>query len=206
MSRILLVAALTPVLALASAAYAQAPAPAKKPAAAAPGPGLVLGGPQIAGVCLLSQEAMFGASKVGAAATARLQQLLQQAQQEVGVERTAIDNDVKAAQAQAATMKPADIEAKRQGFAARMQAWQDKATLRTREIEATRQKAQARIGVEAQSVIAEAYKAHKCGLLLNRSAVLGGNMGGDLTAEVVHGLDAKVTTITFERESLPPGK
>ena len=209
MSRSLLIAALTPILALAGAAQAQTPAAAKKPAApasAAANSSLSLGGPQIPGVCLLSQEAVFSVSKVGGAATTRLQQLLQQAQQEVGAERTAIDTDVKALQAQAGVLKPADVEGKREGLAARLQALQEKANLRNREVEATRQKALSRIAVDAQPVIAEVYKAHKCGLLINRSSVLGGNMGGDLTAEVVRGLDAKITTITFDRESLAPGK
>jgi hypothetical protein len=29
-------------------------------------------------------------------------------------------------------------------------------------------------------------------------------MAGDLTPAVVQGLDARITTITFEREALPP--
>ena len=55
----------------------------------------------------------------------------------------------------------------------------------------------------AQPVIANVYKSRGCGLLLDRNAVLGGNMSNDLTAAVVQGLDASVTTISFERENLP---
>ena len=55
-----------------------------------------------------------------------------------------------------------------------------------------------------QPILAPIYKAHGCGLLLNRNAVMGGNMDGDLTAEVVKALDAKITTMTFDREVLPP--
>ena len=52
-------------------------------------------------------------------------------------------------------------------------------------------------------LIAQVYKAHGCGLLVDRNSILGGNMSGDLTGDVVKTLDAKVTTITFERASLP---
>ena len=60
-----------------------------------------------------------------------------------------------------------------------------------------------RIAHEAQPVIATSYAAHHCGLLLDRTSVLGGNMGGDLTPDVVRGLDARITTITFELEPAP---
>ena len=77
MSRILL--ASLAVLASASA-LAQQPAPPATPAPA-------LGGPEIHGVCLLSQQVLFATSKVGQAATARLKELAQQAQAEVDADR-----------------------------------------------------------------------------------------------------------------------
>ena len=52
-------------------------------------------------------------------------------------------------------------------------------------------------------MIAQVYGAKRCGLLFDRGAALGGNFANDLTADVVRGLDAKVQTITFERERLP---
>jgi hypothetical protein len=51
--------------------------------------------------------------------------------------------------------------------------------------------------------VASAYASHHCGLLLNRDAVLGGNTTNDLTAEVVQGLDRKITTMSFNLEPLP---
>jgi hypothetical protein len=56
--------------------------------------------------------------------------------------------------------------------------------------------------VKGLGLIAQAYGAHGCGLLIDRNSVLGGNKSGDLTGAVVQGLDARITTITFERESL----
>ena len=72
-----------------------------------------------------------------------------------------------------------------------------------REIEATRGKALERIANQTQPIIAQVYGQKKCGLVLNRGTVLGGNFANDLTADVVRGLDATITTITFERERLP---
>jgi Skp family chaperone for outer membrane proteins len=189
MSRILLAA----LLALSAApALAQTAPPV-------PTVGPPLGGPQIPGVCLLSQAAVFANAKVGVAASTRLAQLTEQAQAEVAADRAPIEADAKAIDALPAG---ADKASKTQALSARLQALQTKANLRSREIEATRLKAQNRIAGEEQTVIALAYKTHKCGLLFDRNSVLGGNMGGDLTSDVVKALDARITTITFDRETL----
>ena len=86
-----------------------------------------------------------------------------------------------------------------------MQAFESQAGELTQRIQLTRGKAMERIGVQAQPIVAELYKSHHCGLLLNRDAVLSGNMTNDLTAGVVQGLDRKITTITFNLEPLPSG-
>jgi Skp family chaperone for outer membrane proteins len=190
MSRILLAALLA-----VSAAPALAQTPASVPASGPP-----LGGPQIPGVCLLSQAAVFANTKAGLAASARLQVLTNQAQTEVAADRSPIEAEAKVIDTLPAG---ADKTARTQALSVRLQALQTKANLRSREIEATRLKAQTRIAGEEQSVIAQEYRAHKCGLLFDRNAVLGGNMGGDLTPDVVKDLDVKMTTITFDREILP---
>jgi Skp family chaperone for outer membrane proteins len=162
-----------------------------------------LGGPAVPGVCLLSQQAVFANAKVGVAAAARLKALAQQAQAGVDAERGGIEADAKALQAQKASLKPDQFDERQKALADRVQALQAHVALRSREIEATREKALARIAEEARPVVNKAYADHHCGLLVDRNAVLGGNMAGDLTTAVVQGLDAKVTTITFERETLP---
>jgi Skp family chaperone for outer membrane proteins len=180
-------------LALSAPVMAQQPAPAAQP----------LGGPQVTGVCLLSQQAVMANAKVGVAATARLKQLTQQAQSEVGTARAPIEADAKALESQRASMKPADFQAKAQALQARLQTLQQTAQARGQQIELTRQKVLGQIANAAQPVIAQVYKAHGCGLLVDRNAVLGGNMGGDLTPAVVQGLDAKMTTISFDLAPLP---
>jgi Skp family chaperone for outer membrane proteins len=75
-----------------------------------------LGGPAIAGVCLISQPAVFSNSKAGQAASARLKQLSDQAQAEIDAERAPIEADAKAIDADA-KLKPADKAAKTDGGA-----------------------------------------------------------------------------------------
>jgi Skp family chaperone for outer membrane proteins len=196
MSRILLAVGLLALCAAPAMAQQAAPAPA-------PGP---LGGPLLPGVCLLSQPAVFANAQVGVAATQRLKQLSEQAQAEIEVDRKALEAENAALNAPGAKLKPADKAAKQASLTTRAQALQLKAALRSREIEATREKALTRIGAEEQAVVAQVYKAHGCGLVFDRNTVLGGNLGGDLTADVVRGLDARMTTITFDRETLPAAK
>lgn len=162
-----------------------------------------LGGPLVPGVCLLSIPAVDVNSKVGQAATARLQDLQRAAQTEVNSEKTALQSDDQALQAQKATLKPADYDAKARALRTRLAALEQKANLRSRQWEATRQKAIQRIHSEMEEVIAPVYRAHSCGLLVDRNSVLGGNMGNDLTKGVVEALDARITTISFDLEPPP---
>jgi len=185
--------AFTFVLAVGVAAPALAQAPAAQP----------LGGTAVPGVCLLAREAIFANAKVGVAASARLQQLTQDAQAEVETDRKALDVDLKAYQAEQAKLTPAQRQAREQALAPRVQAVQAKAQQRSREIEATREKVLGQIATAAQPVIAQAYTAKSCGLLVDRTSVLGGNLTNDLTLDVVKGLDAKMSTISFNREVLP---
>lgn len=172
-------------------------APAASPAAEA------LGGPVVPGVCLLSRQAVFANAKVAAAATARLQQLATEAQTEINAERAPIDKEQQAFQVEFAKLTPEQRAQRQQALEKRMQPIRAKAEQRSREIEATRAKVLAQISDRAQPVIAEAYRARKCGMLLDRNSVLGGNLANDLTPDVVTALDAKVAPFSFNRETLP---
>ena len=168
-----------------------------------PAPQQGLGGTAVAGVCLLSREAIFANAKVGVAATARLKQLTDQAQAELDTERKPLEVEIQALQTEAAKLTPEQRRVREAALAPRLTAIQARTQQRTREIEAPRGKAMARIAETLQPLIAEAYKARNCGLLIDRTTVLGGNMANDLTPAAVAALDAKLATIAFERESLP---
>jgi Skp family chaperone for outer membrane proteins len=183
------------LLATVSAAAAQTAGTAQ-PAPAAP----PLGGPVVPGVCLLSREAIFANAAVGKAASARLADLTRAAQAEIDAQRTPLETEARALEGQPDN---AQTRPRREALASRWQALQQAAAHNSREIEATRAKALDRIANEAQPVIAQVYGQKKCGLLFDRGAALGGNFANDLTADVVRGLDARLQTISFERERLP---
>lgn len=192
------VPALLGTLALLSVAPLSAQAPAAAPIPAAPS----LGGPLIPGLCLLSREAVLANSKVGAYAAARVRQLTEEAQAEVNADRRPIKAELATLRAQAAKMTPEQRAAQEKALAARFAPVQTKAEQRTREIERTRTKALDAIGQQVQPVIAAVYTQKGCGLLVDRNSVLGGNMGNDLTAAVISGLDARLTSLTIQREDL----
>jgi Skp family chaperone for outer membrane proteins len=173
-----------------------------QPPVAATAAGPTLGGPVIVGVCLLSRPAVFATAKVGVAATQRLKQLADQAQAEVDTERKPIEADAKTFQAEQAKLSPEFRQNRAQALEQRLRAVQQKTALRGREIEATREKAMARIISAMQPVVQQAYQAKSCGLLVDRGSVLGGNMANDLTPAVIQGLDARMATISFDREAL----
>ncbi|MGH8156870.1 MAG: OmpH family outer membrane protein [Rhodanobacter sp.] len=160
-------------------------------------------GNPVPGVCVLSREAVYANAKVGQAATERLQQLGEQVRTQMASERKPLDADIQSFQQKQSSMS--DAQRKQQGSALqdRMQMLQAQADAVNQRIQLTRDKAVQRIGQEAQPIVASSYAAHHCGLLLNRDVVLAGNMTNDLTAEVVQGLDRKITTISFNLESLP---
>ena len=165
--------------------------------------GQPLGGLAVPGVCMLSREAIYTNAAIGKAAVARLKQLSDVAQGEVDAQRKPIEADIKTFQTDAPKLTPEQRAQRQQALGARLQPVQALAEQRSREIDATRVKALQRIAEQVQPLIAPIYTAHKCGLLMDRGTLLGGNFTNDLTPEVVKAIDAKVTTITFEREVLP---
>jgi Skp family chaperone for outer membrane proteins len=184
----------------ARAADAAPAVPAAAPVSSAAGP---LSGPLVVGVCLLSQQELVSRSKVGAAALARVKSLTQEVQNSLEAEKAALERKGAALNAQRATLPPQQYQAQGMALNQRGQALQSKAADRSRQLEATRARALDSVLHEATPYITQAYSAHACGLLVSREAVLGGNMGNDLTAEVLANLDAKGTPITVELE---PGK
>jgi Skp family chaperone for outer membrane proteins len=185
-------------LAMASGAFAQAAAPA---AAAPP----VTHGPPIAGVCVFSSQRAVGASLVGKAVDARLKTIISQVNAELTTERTALDADAKALDAKRATLDQSALEQQASALQVRANTWQRKGQLRQREVEATEQKQLARVYQELDPSIRQAYQAKTCSILIERESVLLGNPAMDITDAVVAGVDARIKTLTFDREHLDQG-
>lgn len=162
-----------------------------------------LGGDPVAGVCMLSREAVFAQAKVGQAASQQLSQLATQARAQLDNQRKPLDTDVQAFQQKAASLSETQRKQQGEALQQRVQAFQAQANQLNQRVQLTRAKAMQQIAADAQPAVASAYRGHHCGLLLDRDSVLGGNMANDLTAEVVQGLDRKVTTMTLQLEPLP---
>ncbi|MDB5479899.1 MAG: outer membrane protein [Caulobacteraceae bacterium] len=208
------------VLLAAPAARAQAPAAPAAPAvsaapaapaapAAATAPAVAASaskGPLVPGVCLLSQETLIARSKVGQAATARLRELAGQIQANLNAEKNRLEARGKALNEKRATLTPLQIQAQSQALNQRAQALQAEAGERSAQIDATKSRAFSRVIQSAQPYITQAYAAHGCGLLFAREAVLSGNLGNDLTDEVLAAFDAKGTPITFDLEPPRPAR
>jgi outer membrane protein len=196
----------------ATAAPASAPAaspvppPAPLAATATTAPAAVPKGPLIAGVCLLSQEGLITRSKVGQAATARLHELTQQIQANLSAEKARLEARSKALEAKRASLPPLQVEAQGQALNQRAQALQAEAGERGQQLDATKTRAFDQVLQQAQPFIAQAYAAHGCGLLFARETVMTGNMGNDLTTEVVASLDAKATPVAINLEAPRPTK
>jgi Skp family chaperone for outer membrane proteins len=161
-----------------------------------------LDGPPVPGVCMLSQEAIFANAKAGVAASAHLRDLAKAVLDPLIAERQSIVNEDKALRA----AKPADFQAKEQALAQRDRAAQISMQKAERQVELTKAKVRTQIGQAAQPVVADVFHAHSCGLLINRDVVMGGNTSNDLTAGVIQGLDARMTTLSFDLEPLPAPK
>lgn len=162
-----------------------------------------LGGSAVAGVCLLSREAVFANAKAGVSASEQLQKLTRDAQAEISGEQKQLDAELQRLGLVGTNVQESKLTDQQRAAVQKLQALQKKAADRGRQIEATRAKALQRISEAAQPLIAQVYTRHKCGLLLDRAGVLGGNLSNDLTAEVVAALDAKVTSVPVTLEAVP---
>ncbi len=199
MSKFLSAAASSVVaLAIATSASAQtAPAAAAAPAAPA-----VTHGPALPGVCIFSDKRAVGQSLVGKAVDTRLKTIAQQVNAELTGERTALENEAKGLDAKKATLAQDAQEQQAAALQVKANAWQRKAQLRQREVEATEQKALARVYQELDTPIRQVYQAQKCSILFDRDSVMLANPAMDITDAVVVALDARIKTLTFDRERL----
>jgi len=204
--QLIISAAASAALALsANAALAQAARPAAAPAAAGGVSSGVPTGPVLPNVCIFSQQGAISTSAVGKFVVSRLQQIQAQAQAELQSEETQLKTDINTYGTQRASLS-SDVQQQRErALNERAQALQQKAQMRSREIEATQQKALSRVVSEYDPIVISAMRARNCSVVFDGQATLAYNPGMDLTPDVVHQLDAKITQFPFEREHLDTG-
>ena len=198
-------AALSAALALSSGvAMAQGARPTvTAPVGAAPAAAAAVPtGPAIANVCIFSNQGAIATSAVGKYVVSRLQQIQAQAQAELQAEETSLQADIKAYGTQRASLSTEIQQQRERALTERAQALQAKAQQRNRELEATQQKALARVVSEYNPIVVTVMKSRNCGLVLDGQATLAFNPAMDLTPDVAHQLDGKITQFPFEREHL----
>lgn len=159
-----------------------------------------------AGVCVLNGNQLVATSAVGKAVDARLKQLQAQVTSELTPEKTSIENDIKALQTAyaAATTAAArqPLQAREQALNTRANTYQQKVSQRQAEMQATTQKALQRISTEANPLIRQVGSQRACGVILDSGSVIDANPAMDITTAAVAALDAKITTFTFNRETV----
>lgn len=160
---------------------------------------VLAGGPAIPGVCVLDQEALFSRSKVGQDVTAQYRVARDAAQEMVKSQEGDIAADAKALKDKKAALPDEQYQMRQRDLAVRVQALRLEAAHKSQELEAVRKSVVQRIAKEAQPFVAAAYQKYRCSLLLSRTAVLAGNPGMDVTAEVIKGIDGKITAMAFMR-------
>lgn len=190
----LLISSIVAGLAIGSSAMAQgaAPAPAVQ----------IRNGPAVPGVCVVSLDVILSGSKAGGFIKQRLEQLGAQITAELTPEQTAFGNDVKAFQAQQATLDQATAQARGQALEIRQQQLRDKADLRTREMKKTQDDAYNRVLQQVDPILNELYQAKNCSILLNRNAVFFLNPEMDLDGAVIAKLDTQLQQFPIERAHL----
>ncbi len=179
----------------ASSASAQT-APA---AAAAPAP--IRHGAAVPGVCFYSFERALASSEVGKAVAARINVIAKEVEVELSNEEKGLSTDIQGFDRARTTMTQDAAEQRASQLTIRRNALARKLDLRQRELQATRGKALDRIEQEMGSVVIATYQARGCSVLLTGSVVTG-NPQMDITDQVVTGLNAKIKTLTFNRERL----
>ena len=179
-----------------SAAFAQAAAPA------APAAPAVTHGPALPGVCTVSVEGAIATSTVGKYVQTRLQQIATQVEAELKAEQTAIQNEAKTLEGQRATLDQNTFETRAAALQVKANAYQRDEQQRSRELQATQQKALGRVYQELTPIVSQVYQQRQCSLLINRESVVLSNPSMDISQAVVTGLNAKITQFTFDRERL----
>jgi Skp family chaperone for outer membrane proteins len=172
--------------------------------AAAPAAAPIRQGPPITGYCVFSINEVLGASKVGQAVVGRLKVLTSQVQAELQPEADSIRADERTMESTQATTDAATLQAKRANLDLRVANYEKRAQLRQQEMQATQQKQFGVILKELDPIMRDLYQQHNCSLLVD------GDQGGvrlvspamDLSPQAVAGLDARIQTLTFDREHL----
>ncbi|MDN5874592.1 MAG: hypothetical protein L0H29_09470 [Sinobacteraceae bacterium] len=146
--------------------------------------GCPLSGDAVSGICTYSNSAVIAQSKAGQSANAGLKALATQVQAKL--------------QADGAKLNPHDPKV--------MSQFQVKKNILNARLRYTRAAVSKRIDSIIKPLLAKAYAAHQCAVLLDAGAVLKKGKTTNLNADVLKALDVQVQTVSFNLLQLPPSR
>ncbi len=190
----------------ATAASAQSAKKTTRPAASSGAAAPLPTGPSIPGFCVLTRDAIIGASMSGKSVIARMAVLKQQAEAELGASRSSLEADVKAFQDQRATLPADQVQSREAALNARAQAFQGLAQQRSAELQRTQQKEFGTIAQAADPIVRQVFVQRGCSVLIDGNTVISDTPAMDITSTVIQGLDGKLQTLNFEREHIDPSQ
>jgi Skp family chaperone for outer membrane proteins len=191
------------LLSLATNVLAATPLPSATAASAAPAQAPIVNGPPLTGVCVFSEQGVLANSTVGHAVATRFNQLVQQVNAELSPDATSYQTDQRALEASRGTLDEPTYEKRAADLNLRRANLQRLGQQRQQELEYTKQHQVNRIGQEIAQVLPAVYQQARCSMLLDAQAVLIYNPQMDLTPAVVTALNARIQTLTFDRETPP---
>ncbi|MDE2184514.1 MAG: OmpH family outer membrane protein [Alphaproteobacteria bacterium] len=163
------------------------------------------GGAPTARILMVDLRRVMAASKVGQNIQQQLEQLQQQARNDLKSEGTALQTEKAQLEQQVAILAP-DVKNRRiKDFDARAAAFQKKAQTRGAQIQAGALKAQQQVEAALGPILQGVMQERGATILLDRSAVLIAPNAIDVTAIVVQRLDTKMPTVKVELTNPPPG-
>jgi len=169
-------------------------------------PPLSYGAP-IPGLCTFSLNQILATSKVGQSVEARLKVLDQQWRAELQPQADAINTDKRALDAVASTLDGPTRDARIANLQLRATNFEKLEQQRLQEMQATQQKQVGVIQHALDPVLRDLFQGKSCTILFERDS--GGvavvNPAMDISVAAVGQLDARIQTLTFDREHIEPG-
>ena len=161
-------------------------------------------GAAVPGVCVLNLEGVIRASTAGQGVASRMQALQQEVETELAPYQATIQQE-DTALAQGGASIPADQRQQRgQALQARYAEYQQLGQTRERELQYTGMLQQRALFAAADPIIAAAYQANHCSILLNRSSVYLSNPAMDISETVLQQLNSQVPSLpNFNRTPVP---
>ena len=151
-------------------------------------------------MCILDEQRAILGSAAGRAFATRMQQLTQQVEAELNPQQQSIEAEAR----RIGGLPEAQRQAPAQALQPRLTAFQNLARQREAELQATQNRQVQRITTELRPVINQVYVARNCGLLMDSRGVVYSNPAMNITDQVITGLNGRLPTLTFNRETITP--